>query len=468
MAARPGRGPRLSAPRTPKPRAVLASLATYRPGRTAAAVAAEHGLADAVKLASNELSFGPLPSVVAAIAAVSASANRYPDHRASALRMRISEGLGVDADWVTVGCGSVGLLQQLTTAYVEAGDSVAFGWRSFEAYPLLAAVAGAQTARSDLRRHALDPAAMVASVGDATRLLFVANPNNPTGTYLSGSCIEELLAAVPSHCLVVIDEAYREFVDHADAVDAVSLAERHENVAVLRTFSKAYGLAGLRVGYMVARPEIVTAVDAVALPFSVNAVAQAAALASLAESAQGELHERVRAVRGERARVTCALRGELGLGVPETQANFVWLAAGDSAPALATALEKRGVVGRGLGEGVRVTIGTAAENDRFLDALDDIQQSEPGLVDGWELPTGDVARNSQAWLDRSIAVEDRLTLLGRVAPQRAHRARRRRGGDLGRRRGVGAHRRVRRVLVTRAGRRARVAGDAERVRSDQG
>ncbi|HVE94909.1 MAG TPA: histidinol-phosphate transaminase [Acidimicrobiales bacterium] len=420
MAARTG-GCRLTA-ETPRPRAALAELATYTPGRTAAAVAAEHGLADAVKLASNELAFGPLPSVTAAMAAAGATANRYPDHRAVPVRVRIAEGLGVDVDWVSVGCGSVGLLQQLTTAFAGPGDEIAFGWRSFEAYPVLTAVSGASEVRSALRRFTLDPSAVSSSISPATRLVFLANPNNPTGTYLPASAIDRLLAEVPTNCLVVLDEAYREFVDHADAVDGVALVESHPNVAVLRTFSKAYGLAALRIGYLIARPEVVAAVDAVALPFAVNAIAQAAAVASLDDPAQAELRERVRTVRSERARVARTLRGELGLGVPESEANFLWLPAGAATGALGNALEKRGVVGRSLGEGVRVTIGTQIENDRFIDALDDIQQSEPDALVSWGLATGDIARNAQAWIDRASAVEDRLTMLaasrrsGRTAP----------------------------------------------------
>lgn len=420
MAARTGDGA-LTAAR-PRPRAALADLAIYVPGRTAAAVAAEHGLADAVKLASNELAFGPLPAVAAAMAAAGATANRYPDHRAVPVRVRIAEGLGVDVDWVSVGCGSVGLLQQLTTAFAGPGDEIAFGWRSFEAYPVLTAVAGATATRSALRRFTLDPDALASSISPATRLVFVANPNNPTGTYLTASAVDRLLAAVPAECLVVLDEAYREFVDHPDAVDGVALVERHPNVAVLRTFSKAYGLAALRIGYLIARPEVVAAADAVALPFAVNAVAQAAAVASLEETAQAELRDRVRTVRSERARVVRAVRGEIGLGVPESEANFLWLPAGAGTGALANALEKRGVVGRSLGEGVRVTIGAARENDRFVDALDDIQQSEPDALSAWGLATGDAARNAQGWIDRATAVEDRLTMLaasrrsGRTAP----------------------------------------------------
>jgi len=406
----------------PRPRALLAELATYTPGRTAAAVAAEHGLADAVKLASNELAFGPLPSVAAAMASAGASANRYPDHRSVPVRVRIAEGLGVDVDRVSVGCGSVGLLQQLTTAFAGPGDGIAFAWRSFEAYPILTAVAGATAVRAPLRRFTIDPDALASSISASTRLVFVANPNNPTGTYLPAAAIDRLLAAVPADCLVVLDEAYREFVDHPDAVDGVALAERHPNVAVLRTFSKAYGLAALRIGYVIAHPEVIAALDAVALPFAVNSVAQAAAVASLEDAAQGELADRVRVVRSERARIARVLRAELGLGVPESEANFLWLPAGAGTGALANSLEKRGVVGRSLGEGVRVTIGSPVENDRFVDALDDIQQTEPDALSSWELATGDTARNAQAWIDRATAVEDRLTMLaasrrsGRTAP----------------------------------------------------
>lgn len=354
----------------PRPRPAVAALPLYRPGKSAEAAMAEHALDSAIKLASNENPFDPLPSVAAALASGALLTNRYPDHRATAVREALAARVGRTPDHVAVGVGSVGLLQQLFLTYVDPGQRVVYGWRSFEAYPIYAQTVGAHAVQVPNRAdQSLDMAAMTAAVTADTPLVLVTSPNNPTGTVVTHGELEALLAAVPPTTLVVLDEAYHEYVTDPAAPDALALQARHSNLVVLRTFSKAYGLAALRIGYLVAHPDVVAAVDRVLVPFCVNGLAQAAALASL--GAGDELDARVAATLTERDRVVAEL-DRRGVPHPDAQANFVWLPVGSPALALAEALEARGVVTRPFaGEGVRVTIGSPAENDRFLDALDD-------------------------------------------------------------------------------------------------
>jgi len=369
---------------------------------------AEHQLADAIKLASNETPLGPLPSVAKAIETAIEGANRYPDHGAVALRHALAESMGVDRDRVAVGCGSVGLLQQLALAYAGPGDEVAFGWPSFEAYPIVTQLMASDGVAVPLRRQTVHAAALAAAITERTRLVFLANANNPTGTALRTHELLALVDAIPDECLLVVDEAYREFVTGADVPDAVTLLGDRPNVAVLRTFSKAHGLAAIRVGYLIGAPEVVAAIDKALVPFSVNALGQAAALAAL--GAADELEGRIAQVVSERARVARELRAR-GFVVPDSQANFVWLPVGSGAAELALALERAGVVTRPFpGAGLRVTMGTRAENDRFLDAL--------GPGPGSAVP-------ALAWLDRLDVVEQRLVraasldLAGLTAPDLA-------------------------------------------------
>jgi histidinol-phosphate aminotransferase len=346
---------------TARIRADLDQLPAYVPGRT---------IAGAIKLASNEVSAGPLPSVVAAIAAAGAEVNRYPDSHADALVTRLAQRFGVTTDQLAVGCGSVTLCQQLLQATCTPSDDVVFPWRSFEAYPILTQVVGARAVRIPLTdEHALDAAAMLAAVTPATRLVFACTPNNPTGTPLHNDELRALLDGVPSDALVVIDEAYREFVDDPDVPDGIELAREYwakgrHNVAVLRTFSKAYGLAGLRVGYCVAPANVISAVRKTFVPFGVNSLAQVAAIASL--DAEDELFARCRQIVGERARVRSELLA-MGYDVPVTQANFVWLPLGERSMAFNDHALDHKVIVRAFGtDGVRVTIGEPHENDAFL------------------------------------------------------------------------------------------------------
>lgn len=348
---------------TVRTRADLAALPGYVPGRT---------VPGAIKLASNEVSAGPLPSVRQAIAEAAGAVNRYPDTAATALVARLADRLGVRPNQLAIGAGSVTLCQQLVSATCTAQDEVLFAWRSFEAYPVICGVVGTgQRTVPVTAGQALDLDAMLAAITPATRLVFVCTPNNPTGTALRAEELTRFVEAVPPDVLIVLDEAYREFVDDADVPDGLRLAARQaaagrDNVAVLRTFSKAYGLAGLRVGYCVASEQVAEAVRKVYLPFGVNSLAQAAAIASL--DAEDELMARCAEIVAERSRVTETLLAQ-GFEVPESQANFVWLPLGERTEAFNEhCMDQRVIVRAFAGDGARVTIGERSENDAFLAA----------------------------------------------------------------------------------------------------
>jgi histidinol-phosphate aminotransferase len=344
---------------SPRFRALLDEFAPYQPGRR---VIGPDGRSH--KLSSNETPFGPLPSVLKVIAEAAGDVHRYPDNGAAALTDAIAGRFAVPAGHIAVGCGSVGVTQQLLEAVGEPAAQVLYAWRSFEAYPTLVALSAAEPVTVPLRAetHHLD--AMADAITSRTRVIFVCNPNNPTGTVVHTAELAEFLDRVPPDCLVVLDEAYSEYVRDPDVPDGISLYRERPNVAVLRTFSKAYGLAGLRVGFMIAHPPVAGAVRKTMLPFSVNAVAQAAAAASLA--AEGELLERVDAVVKERSRVAGELR-EQGWSVPPTEANFVWLRLGADTQDFAAACARAGVAIRPFGaEGARISIGDQHANDAFL------------------------------------------------------------------------------------------------------
>ncbi len=341
---------------TVRTRADLESLPVYVPGRT---------IPGAVKLASNEVSAGPLPSVVAAIAAAAAGVNRYPDNGATALLERLAARLGVPQSRLAAGCGSVTLCQQLVQATCGRDDEVLFAWPSFEAYPLITQVAGVRQRTVPLRLdYTHDLPAMRDAITPATRLVFVCNPNNPTGTAVRRDELVAFLDAVPDGVLVALDEAYHEFVTDPAVPDGVTL--NRDNLAVLRTFSKAYGLAGLRVGYCVAPEPIIAALRTVSVPFSVNSLAQVAALASL--DAADELLARCRGIAAERDRVRAELLS-MGYPVPDSQANFIWLPLGERTTAFTThCLDHKIVIRPFPNTGARITISDPGENDTFLAA----------------------------------------------------------------------------------------------------
>jgi histidinol-phosphate aminotransferase len=345
----------------PRLRGALDGIPTYKPGRPAAA-----GGLPAYKLSSNENPYPPLPSVLEVVRDAAAEFNRYPDMFATGLVAALARRFGVPPEHVATGTGSVGVAQQLVQATAGPGDEVVYAWRSFEAYPIIVQISGAASVPVPLRDETHDLDAIAAAITERTRLVFVCNPNNPTGTVVRRDILGRFLDRVPGDVLVVLDEAYREFIRDPEVPDGLDFYRERPNVAVLRTFSKAYGLAGLRVGFAIAQEPVAEALRKTAVPFGVSGVAQAAAIASLA--AEDELLERCEAVVAERDRVRAALLDQ-GWHPPASEANFVWLRLGERTVEFAAACEKAGAVIRPFpGEGVRVTIGEPAANDVFLKA----------------------------------------------------------------------------------------------------
>lgn len=346
-------------------REVLSRMPDYKPGKPAAAPPG----VTAYKLSSNENPYGPLPSVLKAVDEAATTINRYPDMAVTALTARLAEALDVPAECIAMGTGSVAVLAQIVQAACDAGDEVVFAWRSFEAYPIVTQLAGAKPVMVGLdadARHRLD--AMAAAVTDRTRVVLICTPNNPTGPAVHTDEVERFLAKVPDDVIVVIDEAYVEFVRDPEAVRGLDICRKYANVVVLRTFSKAYGLAGLRVGYAVAHRPVAAAIRKTATPFGVNSLAQVAAVASL--DAVDELLERVDTIVSERDRVVQGLTDQ-GWKLPRTDANFVWFPLGADSSAFSAACEAAGLMVRQYGDdGVRVTIGEPEANTRLLEVAE--------------------------------------------------------------------------------------------------
>ncbi|TPG17278.1 histidinol-phosphate transaminase [Pedococcus bigeumensis] len=353
-------------------RSALDQVPAYVPGKSASA---PEGVT-AYKISSNENPYSPLPSVLEVVREAAGSINRYPDMAVTELTQVLADTLGVPAEHIATGTGSVGVLGQVIAATCDPGDEVVYAWRSFEAYPIVTALAGAssvQVGLDDHARHRLD--AMHAAITDRTKVVIVCTPNNPTGPMVTHAELERFLDAVPSRVLVVIDEAYVEFVTDEEAPRSLELYRDRPNVMVLRTFSKAYGLAGLRIGYAVAHPPVASALRKTATPFGVNSIAQAAAVASL--KAFDELKERVDALVAERTRVVELLRGQ-GWFIPETQANFVWFGLGERSGDFAAAAQEAGLTLRQYGtDGVRATIGETEANDVLIQVAGDFLAANP-------------------------------------------------------------------------------------------
>ena len=349
----------MTAPRV-RLRPEIETMAPYRQGKPAAA--------DAFKLSSNENPFDPLPAVLEAIAG--SPINLYPDGMATALRERLAARHGVTVEQIQVGAGSVSVLAQLITAASAPGDEVLYAWRSFEAYPGLVAVAGATSVQvPNTADHRHDLTALAAAITDRTRLAIVCSPNNPTGTAVTKAEFAQFMAAVPTSVRVVLDEAYAEFVTDAEAVDGTELVHQYPNLVILRTFSKAYGLAGLRVGYAIGPEYVMDAARVTAIPLSVIDQAQRAAVVSLDNEAQ--LLERVARLSQLRDEVWRALQAQ-GWDAPRPHGNFIWLPTGDLTDWAGETLTGHGIVSRALGEGLRVSIGEEASVEKLLKAAQEV------------------------------------------------------------------------------------------------
>ena len=339
-------------------------MVPYRQGRTAAE--------DAFKLSSNENPFPPLPAVLEAIAG--SSVNRYPEGSAAALRALLGERYGISAERVQVGAGSASVLSQLITAAAAVGDEVLYSWRSFEAYPLLVAAAGAESVMvPNTPDHRHDLPAMIAAITDRTRLVIVCSPNNPTSTLVTTDEFVAFMASVPPTVLVVLDEAYIEFVIDPDAVRGASLINDYPNLVVLRTFSKAYGLAGLRIGYAIGSEYVMDAARAVAIPLSVTEQAQRAAIVSLENEAQ--LLERVAQLTTLRDQIWHGLV-EQGWDLPEPHGNFVWLPTGAHTAEAAEIFATHGIMVRPLVDGIRVSVGESESVEKLLRASAEVVEMQ--------------------------------------------------------------------------------------------
>ncbi|AJT42090.1 histidinol-phosphate transaminase [Psychromicrobium lacuslunae] len=348
------------------PRAALGRLPRYAAGKPPVQL---EGM-QSFKLSSNENPLPPLAEVLQAIAD-HPEVNRYPDPTAAPLRAALASFLDVPADDIVTGGGSLGALNQILAAFSGANDGaepdeVIYAWRSFEAYPISVGLAGARSVQIPLAagaRHDLD--AMAAAVTERTKVIILCTPNNPTGPVLHTAEVEDFLAKVPSDVVVVIDEAYVEFVTDPEAVQGLEMYRKYPNVVVLRTFSKAYGLAGLRVGYSVSQAELTQYLRVAAVPFAASSLAQFAAISSL--ELYPKILERVQSLVLERERVVNGLR-DLGWPVPDAQGNFVWLDLKQDSAEFAALAEAQGLAVRPFaGEGVRVSIGEVEANTRFLE-----------------------------------------------------------------------------------------------------
>jgi histidinol-phosphate aminotransferase len=346
-------------------------LVPYEPGKPVEEVQRELGLERVVKLASNEGPFGPFPEAREALSRAVEELNRYPDGGSYRLRMALAELHDVRFEEVAPGAGSDGIVDYLSQLALDPGDEIVCGWPSFPSYVIDALKIGAVPRQVPLRDHRYDLDAMLEAIGPRTKLVYVCHPNNPTGTMSTRAELDAYFDAVPDHVLTVLDQAYYEYIDDPEYVDGLEYLRAGRKVVVLRTFSKIYGLAGLRVGYAVGPAELVTSIAKVRRAFDVNSFAQAAALASL--DAPDELARR-RAVNAEGLVQLERIMREHGLEPPPSVANFLFAEVGEDSRPLFEQLLREGVIvrpagGFGAPGAIRVTVGTPEENELFGDAL---------------------------------------------------------------------------------------------------
>lgn len=354
----------------------VAALGNYQPGKPIEEVARELNLGDPqgiIKLASNENALGPSPRAVAAMKASAERMHIYPDGEAFYLRATLAKKLGVPPDWLLFGHGSNELIALLGHVYLEKGTSIVASAQAFIVYKLVAALYQAETIEVPMREFTHDLDAMLAAIRPDTRLVFVANPNNPTGTAVEAAALARFIERLPPHVVAVIDEAYLELLPPRRQPDTVRFVRDGRSVFLLRTFSKTYGLAGLRIGYAIAQPEGIGLLHRVRQPFNVNAMAQAAALAALDDEAY---LVRTRALVEEGLDQLSQAFARMGLAYVPSAANFILVKVGDG-QGVFHALQRKRVIVRpvdvyGLPDYVRVTVGTRAENQRLIEALAEV------------------------------------------------------------------------------------------------
>ena len=355
----------------------------YQPGRAMASVGREFGLklGSIIKLASNENPLGMSPLARAALATPIDDLARYPDADALALKEKLAARHGVPISWLTIGSGSAEVLQLAARSFLAPDRSAVMSQYAFTSYVRETRAVGARPITVPAKDFAHDPDAMLAAIAADTAIVYVANPNNPTGTYLSPAAMEKFLAAVPSRVAIVLDEAYFDFLPDAERPDSVAWVRRHPNLVVARTFSKIYGMAGLRIGYGIAQPEMTELLNRLRLTFNVGTLAMTAALAALDDD---DFVRRSRAANDEGMASLTAAFDRLGLPYVPSKGNFVMVEVGDAA-AINRALLERGVIVRpvgnyGLPHWLRITVGLPAENERFLASLGETLQAPAKLA----------------------------------------------------------------------------------------
>lgn len=353
----------------------IRAIAPYVPGKPSSELAREMGLdeRDIVKLASNENPLGPGPAAVAAMQAAILDIARYPDGNGFEMKRALSAHYGVDTARLVLGNGSNDVLELAGRTFLSPGTSGVYSQHAFAVYPLTVQAQGATHIQVPARDFGHDLDAMLAAIRDDTRVVFVANPNNPTGTFLPGSELQRFLALVPRRVIVVLDEAYTEFLPDADRYDSLSWLDAHPNLVVSRTFSKAFGLAGMRVGFAVGHPDVADLMNRVRQPFNVNSVAQAGAIAALGDA---DYLARSRKLNAEGMAQIVDGVTRLGLRHIPSRGNFVCVHVGAAGQVYGELL-RRGVIvrpvgGYGMPEWLRVSIGLPTENERFLTALADV------------------------------------------------------------------------------------------------
>jgi histidinol-phosphate aminotransferase len=353
----------------------LNALRPYVPGTPIEDVQREYGLEDVIKLASNENPLGPSPKAMEAIREALPTLNLYPDGQSYYLRHALADFLEIAPDYVTVGNGADGIIMQTCMAYLDEGDEVVVSASSFPVYDIYTHVMRAALVKTPLKNHGLDLDAMAAAVTPRTKLVFVCNPNNPTGTIVTADEVDDFMARVPDHVLVVFDEAYYEMVDSDVYPETMAyVREGRPNVMVMRTFSKVFGLAGIRLGYAIGVPELLTPLKRVKEPFAVNLLAQAAGVAALKDI--DFLRKTVEATQRERRFLQEQLE-ELGLEIVPSQTNFILVKFGPDALDIQEELLKRGVIVRpcncyDLPHFLRITVGSRPQNERLVAALEDV------------------------------------------------------------------------------------------------
>ncbi len=352
----------------------IRNLTPYLPGKPIEELERELGLKDTVKLASNENPLGPSPLAVKAVTGALTGIHRYPDGGGFYLKKRLSERYDISSEQILLGNGSNELLELIVRTFYRPGMNAVTSEKTFVVYPMVMQAVGGECRAAPMQKETYDLDVMAGLVDDRTLCVFIANPNNPTGTVIQRGPFERFLEGIPGSVPVVMDEAYFEYVEDSESPDGLKYLKEGRNVIVLRTFSKIYGLAGLRIGYAIADPELVDSMNRVREPFNTNSLAQAAALAALEDEAHVQESQKI---NREGKETLYAEFDRIGLSYTPTEANFIWVETNGDARKIYEALLQEGVIVRSLGERhLRITIGLAEENRKLVRSLEKVLQEQ--------------------------------------------------------------------------------------------